>query len=81
MKWNCAAVSRPLNSVSKIAGPMGPVGKQDVLFNNNSCYIVQPGAVAAIMKVIKAVAEYPREGNLYLAELELSSFAGQGSAR
>ena len=81
MKWNCAAVSRPLNSVSKIAGPMGPVGKQDVLFDNNSCYIVQPGVVAAIMKVIKAVAEYPREGNLYLAELELSSFAGQGSAR
>jgi len=78
MKWNCAAVSRPLNSVSKIAGPMGPVGKQDVLFDNNSCYIVQPGVVKAIMKVIKAVAEYPREGNLYLADLALTSFVGQG---
>jgi len=81
MKWNCAAVSRPLNSVSKIAGPMGPVGKQDVLFDNNSCYIVQPGVVKAIMKVIKAVAEYPREGNLYLADLALSSFVGQGLER
>ncbi len=78
MKWNCAAVSRPLNSVSKIAGPMGPVGKQDVLFDNSSCYIVQPGVVKAIMKVIKAVAEYPREGNLYLADLALTSFVGQG---
>ena len=78
MKWNCAAVSRPLNSVSKIAGPMGPEGKQDVLFDNNCCYIVQPGVVKAIMKVIKAVAEYPREGNLYLADLALSSFVGQG---
>jgi hypothetical protein len=78
MKWNCAEVSRPLNSTSKICGPMGPVGKQDVLFNNNSCYIVQPGVVAAIMKVIKCVAEYPREGNLYLADTALTSFAGQG---
>jgi hypothetical protein len=60
---------------------MGPVDKQDVLFDNNFCYIVQPGVVAAIMKVIKAVAEHTREGNLYLTELELSSFAGQGSAR
>ena len=49
MKWNCAAVSRPLNSVSKITGPMGPVGKQDVLSDNNSCYIVRPGVVTAIM--------------------------------
>jgi hypothetical protein len=34
--------------------------------------------VAAIMKVIKCVAEYPREGNLYLADTALTSFAGQG---
>ena len=78
MKWNCAAVSRPLNSVSKIAGPMGPVGKRDVLFGNNSCYIAQPGVVKAIMEVIKAVAEYPREGDLYVADLALLSFVGQG---
>ena len=78
MKWNCAAVSRPLNSVSKIAGPMGPVGKQDILFDNNSCYIVQLRVVKAIMKVISAVAEYPREGDLFLADLALSSFVGQG---
>ena len=79
MRWNCAEVTRPLNSVSQIAGPMGPVGKQDILFNNNSCYVVQPGVVNAIMKVIKSVAEYPREGNLYLADLDLTSFVGQGS--
>ena len=81
IKWNCADVTRPLNSVSKIAGPAGPVGKQDILFNNSCCYIVQPGIVNAVMKVIKAVAEYPREGNLYLADLALTSFVGQGSGR
>ena len=42
---------------------------------------VLPGIVNAIMKVIKAVAEYPREGNLYLADLALTSFVGQGSGR
>ena len=42
---------------------------------------VQPGIVNAIMEVIKAVAEYPREGNLYLADLALTSFVGQGSGR
>ena len=31
-------------------------------------------AEKAIMKHVTAVTEYPREGNLYLAEVELSSF-------
>ena len=30
------------------------------------------------MREIQAVAEYPREGNLYVAEMELSSFTRQG---
>ena len=59
---------------------MGPVGLQDVVFNNNTCYVVPPGIVAKIMEHVKPVAEYPREGNLYLAEVELSSFARQGQA-
>ena len=59
---------------------MGPVGLRDVLFNNNACYVVPPGIVANIMEHIQAVAGYPREGNLYLAEVELLSFAGQGPA-
>jgi len=80
-RWQVAEVSRPLNAVSEVCGPMGPVGLQDVLFNNNTCYVVPPGVVAKIMEHIQAVAEYPREGNLYLAEIELSSFARQGPAQ
>ena len=79
-RWQLAAVSRPLNAVSDVCGPMGPVGLQDVLFNSNACYVVPPGIVAEIMEHIQAVAGYPREGNLYLAEIELSSFAGQSPA-
>jgi len=80
-RWQVAEVTRPLNAVSEVCGPMGPVGLQDVLFNNNTCYVVPPGIVAKIMEHIQAVAEYPREGNLYLAEIELSSFARQGPAK
>ena len=53
---------------------MGPVGLQAALFNNITCYVVAPGIVAKIMEHIQATAEYPGEGNLYLAEIELSSF-------
>ena len=79
-RWQVAEVTRPLNAVSEVCGPMGPVGLQDVLFNNNTCYVVPPGIVAKIMEHIQAVAEYPGEGNLYLAEIELSSFARQDPA-
>jgi hypothetical protein len=73
--WRVAEVTRPLNSVAEVCGPMGhELGHHDVLFNNKTCFVVPPGVVAAIMKHLEAVAEYPREGNLYLAEVELSSF-------
>ena len=42
--------------------------------------MVPPGIVEAVLKQIKPVAEYQREGNLYLAEFEMSDFAGQGQA-
>ena len=67
--------SHVLNSAAEVRGDMAhESGHQDVLFNNKSCFVVLPGVVAAIMKHLEAVAEYPREGNLYLAEVEFSSF-------
>ena len=76
--WQVAEVTRPLNSVADVCGPIEhELGHQDVLFNNKTCFVVPPGVVAAIMKHVAAVAEYPREGNLYLAEVELSSFTRQ----
>ena len=80
--WQVAAVTRPLKSVSQTCGPMEhPTGHHDVLFTNKMSFVVPPGAVAEIIKKYKPIGEFPREGNLYLAELELSSFAGQGPAR
>ena len=68
--------------MSQTSGPIEhPAGEQDVVFTNKASYVLPPGAVAEIIKKPKPAVEFPREGNLYLAELELSSFAGQGPAR
>ncbi len=77
--WNLADVSRGLNSVSQVAGPMTEPGKQDVLFNNRFCVVVPPGIVDEIIKHVEVVAEYPREGNLYVGEFDMSSFTRQGA--
>jgi hypothetical protein len=54
------------------------MAKQDILFNNDKCYVVAPGVVRKIMETLKAVAEYDREGNLYVGEVTLQSFHRQG---
>ena len=78
-RWQVADVTRPLHSVSEVCGPEDhPTGHHDVLFNNKRCVVVPPGVVEHIMKHINHVAEYPREGNLYVAEMMLSSFTRQG---
>ena len=61
--------------MAEVRGPIEhESGHQDVVFNNKTCVVVPPGVVAAIMEHVTPVAEYLREGNLYLAEVELSSF-------
>ena len=64
--------------MSTVCGPAGPVGKQDVLFNNNVCVVVPPGIVDAILKLVTPVCEYQRNGNLYTASMTMSSFHRQG---
>ena len=79
--WEAADVSRPLNSVSQTAGPKEGPGLQDVLFNNKSCFVVPPDTVERIMREIKAIAEYPRQADLYVADMELSSFQRQAAGQ
>ena len=77
-RWQLADVTRPLHSVSRVTGPEEGPGKQDVLFNNKRCVVVPPGIVEEIQKKVAPVMEYKREGNLYLAEMAMSSFGRQG---
>ena len=44
-RWNVADVTRPLHSVSQIAGPYEGEGNDDVLFDNKRCVDVGPGIV------------------------------------
>ena len=74
-KWNAADVAGPLRAVRQVIGPAEhPAGRHDVLFNNKRCVVVEPGAVERLLKTIKPVAEYTREGNLYVADMLLSPF-------
>ena len=58
--WDMANVTRPLHSVAKVTGPKVGPAERDVLFDNEMCYVVQPGVVKAVMRHIGAVAEYER---------------------
>ena len=73
-RWHVADVTRPLHSVSQIAGPYESEGNADVLFNNRRCVVVPPGVVEAMMKHIDPIAEYHRDGNLYLSDFTMSDF-------
>ena len=76
--WQCADVNRALHSISTIAGPADGPAQHDVLFNNKVGVVVPPGFVEEILKFVKPIIEYQREGNLYVAEMTVSSFARQG---
>ena len=76
--WQASDV-RALHLVAKVCGPKGEGNaKHDVLFDNDVCVVVPPGVVKAIVKLMKPVMQYESEGNLYVAELEMSSFPRQG---
>ena len=77
--WEVCDVARALHSVSTVCGPV-EAPKQDVLFNAGHCYVVPAGVVERIMKEVNAVAEYERSGNLYIADMTLSSFTRQGTS-
>ena len=78
--WQAADVAKALHSVSQTTGPVEKP-RQDVLYNAARCVVVPPGVVDYIMTHlnITPVMEYKREGNLWTAEVELSSFPRQGA--
>ena len=77
--WQASDVHRAFHSVAKVCGPTGAgTANQDVLSDNDICVVVPPGVVKEIMKRIKPILQYEREGNLYIADVEMSSFHRQG---
>jgi hypothetical protein len=77
-RWNVADVTRPLHSVSQIAGPIDGDGNMDILFNTKRCVVVPPGVVEAVMKQIGSpMGEYQRDGSFYLGSFTMSDFVRQ----
>ncbi len=76
--WDVAAVTRPLHAVSQVTGPVDKPAKTNVLFDNERCVVVPPGILALVLKYVKPLAEYKREGNLDLADMSMSAFGRQG---
>ena len=77
-EWKVADVSRALHSISKVAGPAEGPGDHDVLFNNRVGVVVPPGIVDTVLKYVKPLMQYDREGGLYVAEVTMSGFARPG---
>jgi hypothetical protein len=78
-KWKVADVTRPFHSGTQVTGPIDKP-RQDVLINAGAVYVVEPCVVAKMVKSLKPVMEYKREGNLYLAEMAMTGFTRQGPA-
>ena len=71
--WSCLFIGRVTDPIlTRIV-----IEKQDVLFNTKTCYVVPPGTVERITKETTAIVEHPRHGDLYVADMELSSFQRQ----
>ena len=48
------------------------------LFNDKRCVVVEAGLVERLLQHLEPLAEYAREGDLYLVAMMLSPFARQG---
>ncbi len=79
--WQLADVTRPLHAVSQVTGPAGGPATTNVLFDNERRVVVPPGVVEEILQRIKPIAEYKREGNLYIVDMTMSAFARPGQAQ
>ena len=76
-RWKLADVVRPLHAVCKITGTTQEP-KQDVLFTAGKAVVVPAGVVERVLKTIKPLMQYNREGDLYIAKLTMSGFPRQG---
>ena len=77
--WQASDVDRALHSVANVCGPNGAGNlTQDALFDNDVCVVMPPGVANEIVQRIKPIMQYEREGDLYIADLEMSRFHRQG---
>ena len=66
--FQVADVCRPLHSVSRICDT-----GHEMLFTEDEGIVVPKGTFAAMLANVTAVARYPRENGLYVAEMEVKA--------
>ena len=80
-EWSAADVHRPLHAVVKVTGTVEQP-KADVLFCAGTAVVVPAGTVDRVLKTVKPLLQYDRNGDLFIAELTVSSgFPGPGATR
>ena len=78
--WSVGEVVRPLHAVCKLTGIVD-TPKHDVLFTAGRAVVVPHGHVEDLLKRVKPLMQYDRKGDLFVAKLTMSTFAGQITKR
>ena len=76
--WSVAEVVKPLHAVCKITGTTA-APKHDVLFTAGRAVVVPHGHVESILRNVKLLMQYDRQGDLFVAKLTVSGFTRQGA--
>ena len=76
--WSVADVVKPLHAVCKITGTI-EAPKHDVLFTAGRAVVVPHGHVENILRSVKLLMQYDRQGDLFVAKITVSGFTRQGA--
>ena len=76
--WSVAEVVKPLHAVCKITGTIA-APKHDVLFTAGRAVVVPHGHVESILRNVKPLMQYDRQGDLFVAKLTVFGFTRQGA--
>ena len=76
--WSVADVVKPLHAVCKITGTI-EAPKHDVLFTAGKAVVVPHGHVESILRSVKPLMQYDRQGDLFVAKITVSGFTRQGA--
>ena len=75
--WSVAEVVRPLNAVCKITGTV-EAPKHDVFFTAGRAVAVLHGHVETLLRNVKFLMQYDRQGDLFVAKLTMFGSTRQG---
>ena len=76
--WSVAEVVKPVHAVRKITGTV-EAPKHELLFTAGGAVVVRHGHVESILRIVKRLMQYDRQGDLFVAKLTVFGFTRQGT--